>query len=214
MNETLAWASRNVFAYPTIHYARRHGPRGYADYRSYKPWLRDDFTFRCVYCLTRERWYPSGYEEFGVDHIKPRSAAPDSIVDYDNLLYACSSCNRNRQEADLPTDPAGGAIGEHLRVIADGTVEALTNEGRALIRVCHLNRALLLRYRRHLVALIESLVRRQSADDESLLRDLLGFPDNLPDLASMRPPGGNTRPYGLTQSCFEQRKRGELPDVY
>jgi len=73
---------------------------------------------------------------------------------------------------------------------------------------------LLLRYRRHLVALIESLVRRQSADDESLLRDLLGFPDNLPDLASMRPPGGNTRPYGLTQSCFEQRKRGELPDVY
>jgi len=42
----------------------------------------------------------------------------------------------------------------------------------------------------------------------------LGFPDDLPDLASKRPPGGNTRPNGLNQSCFEQRKRGERPDVY
>jgi len=120
-------------AHPSVEPGRRHGPRGYADYRACKPWLRDEFTFRCIYCLTRERWYPSGHEEFGVDHVKPVSAAADLIVDYDNLLYACSSCNRNRQAADL---------------------------------------------------------------------------------ASKRPPGGNTRPNGLNQSCFEQRKRGERPDVY
>jgi hypothetical protein len=28
------------------------------DYESYRPWLRDEFAFRCVYCLTRETWGP------------------------------------------------------------------------------------------------------------------------------------------------------------
>lgn len=214
MNEAVVRASHNVFAYPSVEPSRCHGPRGYADYRAYKPWLRDEFTFRCIYCLTRERWYPSGHEEFGVDHVKPRSAAADLIVDYNNLLYACSSCNRNRQAADLPIDPENESLGEHLGVTADGTIEAFTDEGRALIRVCHLNRPLLQRHRRRLLALIELLMRRQTADDESLLRDILGFPDDLPDLASKRPPAGNTRPDGLSLSCFEQSKRGELPDVY
>lgn len=44
------------FNYPDAPHRRRHGPRGYADYASYRPWLRDEFTFRCVYCLLREQW--------------------------------------------------------------------------------------------------------------------------------------------------------------
>ena len=43
------------FDYPAPH-LRRHGPMGYADYASYRPWLRDEFSFRCVYCLLREQW--------------------------------------------------------------------------------------------------------------------------------------------------------------
>jgi hypothetical protein len=39
-----------VFAYPVIPHVRRHGPRGYVDDEHYNPWLRDEFTFRCVYC--------------------------------------------------------------------------------------------------------------------------------------------------------------------
>ncbi len=42
------------FRYPDGPHQRRHGPRGYASYESYRPWLRDEFAFRCVYCLTRE----------------------------------------------------------------------------------------------------------------------------------------------------------------
>ena len=30
------------FAYSTRPHARKHGPSGYAEYTSYKPWLRDD----------------------------------------------------------------------------------------------------------------------------------------------------------------------------
>jgi hypothetical protein len=38
-----------VFAYPDVPHTWRHGPRGYVDDEHYKPWLRDEFIFRCVY---------------------------------------------------------------------------------------------------------------------------------------------------------------------
>jgi hypothetical protein len=44
------WDTLTVFAYPRAARSRRHGPCGYAHYSLYKPWLRDEFQFRCVYC--------------------------------------------------------------------------------------------------------------------------------------------------------------------
>lgn len=44
------------FIYPAVPHVRRHGPMGYADVTSFRPWLRDEFSFRCVYCLLREQW--------------------------------------------------------------------------------------------------------------------------------------------------------------
>ena len=32
----------DLFRYPLEPHRRRHGPRGYASYQQYKPWLRDD----------------------------------------------------------------------------------------------------------------------------------------------------------------------------
>jgi len=64
------------FAYPTTPHARRHGPRGYKNYQDYKPFLRDDFTFRCVYCLERETWYPNRDASFSVDHFEPKVLNP------------------------------------------------------------------------------------------------------------------------------------------
>ena len=37
------------------------GPRGYSEHENYRPWLRDEFAFRCVYCLARERWHKGEY---------------------------------------------------------------------------------------------------------------------------------------------------------
>jgi 5-methylcytosine-specific restriction endonuclease McrA len=80
------------FDYPGSPHTRRHGPRGYANYRSYRPWLRDEFAFRCVYCLVREQWgRVTG--EFDLDHYEPQRLHPHRARDYDNLLYSCSSCN-------------------------------------------------------------------------------------------------------------------------
>jgi len=50
--------------------------------------------------------------------------------------------------------------------------------------------------------------------DRRLYNQLLGFPDNLPDLARLRPPGGNSRPAGIRESSLAKRERGELPPTY
>jgi hypothetical protein len=66
-----------AFAYPQSPHVRRHGPRGYADYKHDKPWLRDEFSFRCGYCLCRETWLSDSEAHFGVDHVLSKSQAPD-----------------------------------------------------------------------------------------------------------------------------------------
>lgn len=50
--------------------------------------------------------------------------------------------------------------------------------------------------------------------DPSLYRRLMGFPDDLPDLKRLRPPGGNTRPEGVRTSSFVKRKDGTLAATY
>ena len=50
--------------------------------------------------------------------------------------------------------------------------------------------------------------------DSDLYRRLMGFPDDLPDLARLRPPGGNTRPEGVQSSHFARKKTGVLPQTY
>ena len=39
------------FAYPRQPHQRKHGPMGYRHYRLYGSWLRDEWSFRCPYCL-------------------------------------------------------------------------------------------------------------------------------------------------------------------
>jgi hypothetical protein len=84
------------FEYPTSPHARRHGPAGYKDYSSYRDWLRDEFTFRCVYCLHREQWTSRG-ATFHVEHFIPASVDPDGEREYSNLLYACTTCNQTKE---------------------------------------------------------------------------------------------------------------------
>jgi hypothetical protein len=49
--------------------------------------------------------------------------------------------------------------------------------------------------------------------DAALYRQLTGFPEELPNLARLRPPN-NVHPGGLEVSCYARRKRGELPHSY
>ena len=204
---------RAVFAYPDRPHVRRHGPRGYLDDEHYKPWLRDEFTFRCVYCLGREAWFPDGDSNFSVEHMHPTSLAPEGLTDYDTLLYACCQCNAARRAARLPLAPCGG-LAAHLEVRSDGTIRGLTPEGEDLIRICRLDRPHLTAYRRLILDILSLLSRKREPAAADLLRCYLGYPANLPDLAALKPPGGNTRPEGMAASCRDRRNRGELPNVY
>jgi hypothetical protein len=214
MAEALRQACAQVFQYSDAVTVRRHGPRGYADYQLYKPWLRDEFAFRCVYCLWRERWEANGADGFGVDHIQAQASRPEQRLDYDNLLYACNTCNSTRRDVKLTADPASDAPGHHLQVLADGTVRALSPAGEALIDLCRLNRALLVAARRRILNLIAVLSNSNALEATEVLRDLLAFPTELPNLAALRPPEGNARPDGVGGSYYERRRRGELVDVY
>jgi hypothetical protein len=193
---------------------RRHGPAGYVDYRTFKPWLRDEFNFRCVYCLVRERWSPLGADSFGVDHVIPRSHTAELVGAYENLVYACSACNSAKREQLLQLDPCRERYGIHLRMREDGVMENLTPNGATVIQRLNLNRADLLHLRRQMLWMPARVKADPNGDLAVYLRSLMAFPIDLPNLASLHPPGGNTRPEGLQTCYFAQRARGELPATY
>jgi hypothetical protein len=80
-----------IFAYPEPRQHRRHGPAGYEGYESFRPWLRDEFDFRRVYCLKRETWGQVTFE-FELDHFRAQSLNPQLKLDYLNLV--ASQCLR------------------------------------------------------------------------------------------------------------------------
>src|SRR5258708_5232255 len=106
------------FTYPAVGHAWRHGPRGYADYESYRPWLRDEFACRCVYCLIREMWGPfKGV--YALDHFLPMAAQPNLALEYENLRYGCVSCNLSKGSLETP-DPLSSLLDAEVQVSDDG----------------------------------------------------------------------------------------------
>ena len=202
------------FHYAGSPHVRRHGPHGYAEPQRYKPWLRDDFQFRCVYCLCRERWCPDGEDSFSVEQFRPRAWAAGEICDYDNLLYTCCRCNAAKRDLTGVLDPAQVALAEHLEILDDGRIYGLTEDGRDLISVCQLDRPNLTEFRRGILDVLRSLEGLGAVARGQVLRRYFGFPSNLPRLAALRPPGGNSRPEGIQSSFHERRDRGELPEFY
>lgn len=202
-----------VFEPADAAHVRRHGPRGYLDDEHYKPWLRDEFEFRCVYCRCREVWFPDGDRTFSVEHVRPTSLAPAGLTDYDTLVYAYCQCNAARGARQLPLDPAG-AMRQHVEVLLDGNVRGLTPAGEDFIRICQLARPNLVAFRRLILDLLALLSRKGDPEATEMGRRHLGYPDNLPNLSALKPPGGNSRPQGIEQSALARRNRGELPEVY
>ena len=199
--------SPDPFRYPARAHVRRHGPQGYSHYRQYRDWLRDEFGFRCVYCLRRERW-TQVKGEFDIDHLIPRSIRPDLETSYDNLVYSCHTCNLDKSAALLP-DPHRHAYGDCVRVNDDGTISPLNTEGEILIDELDLDAPARNNYRK---LFLDGVKMAAAHGDPEMLRSYLGLPDDLPELRN-KPPGGNTRPEGLQITWHARRKRGETPDL-
>jgi hypothetical protein len=196
------------FEYPNQPHARRHGPTGYQDYNSYREWLRDEFTFRCVYCLHREQWYGRS-ATFHVEHFIPVTVDPDGECEYSNLLYACATCNEAKKAILGVPNPCEIGFHECLRVNLDGTVEALNVRGEKLSQILRLNSEKNVSHRSRWMRTLETL---QTARP-SLYQEYMTFPDDLPDLRRKR-VSGNTKPDGVNSCYFALRERGQLPDIY
>lgn len=201
--------------YPPDPHIRKHGPSGFVKYQSFKPWLRDEFSFRCIYCLEREQWYPNGHQAFGVDHAKPKGDHLFAALecDYNNLLYACNRCNSAKGSAEL-MDPTKTAFGDHITIDIDGQIRGLSRDGRFLISVLRLDDEWVTQTRRTYLQ-IASLYQRYTGDPDvaELYFDAFGFPPDLPDLTVLRPPN-NDRPAGLEQCYWVLHSRNALDRVY
>ena len=197
-----------AFRYPTRPHVRKHSPQGYADYASYRPWLRDEFTFRCVYCHTREQWgQVKGM--YDLDHFVPQAYEPQKRAQYGNLLYACKACNGAKGDQTTP-DPSQVLTSDDVQVYADGSIQGLSAEAERLVWLLGLDGPKYRAWRLLWLRIIELAERY----DRELYHQLMRFPADLPNLKRLRPPAGNARPDGIDASYFELRERGELPDEY
>ena len=174
---------------------------------SYRPWLRDEFAFRCAYCLIRERWgRVSG--EFDLDHFVPQIASPGSSLEYTNLVYACGVCNGRKGIRRLP-DVCSAMTGAHVKVVPNGELVTETPEAEEIVHVLLLNSTRFVQWRRMWIRNIEMAAEY----DRRHYRQLMSYPDDLPNLAARR-PARNTKPDGVEQSHYARRQRGELPEMY
>jgi hypothetical protein len=197
----------NPYAFPKLAHKRRHGPTGHKLYRGYKPWLRDEFGFRCVYCLTRETWADDGHNRFSADHVKAKSKHVALTNDYDNLVYCCQRCNTLKSTKIGLPDPCEASLKTHLKLLRTGRFIGITPEGKRLVEYLLLNANERVRQRTYLMRLFA----KQAKADPWELENRFGFPEDLPNLRKLRPPKGNKRPEGLEDSYYALKKSGKLP---
>ena len=150
---------------------RRKPYPSYTDYTKYKPHLRRDFAYSCVYCTIHENeWI--GLRHFTVEHLKPQSKFPHLICEYENLLYACNLCNSFKHNDWPSDDPLTDGIGYLNPCVHDyedhftcddtsAIVRGVTPAARYMVERLHLNR-------RHLVDLRVTRRRQEDVHEEAL----------------------------------------------
>jgi hypothetical protein len=190
------------FAYPGARLIRRHAPNYAADWEQYRPWLRDEFEYRCVYCLRRERWI-GRRAQFAIDHIVPRVSG-GSPLDYSNLAYACVRCNSAKGDNAVP-HPDDIAYGHCVEVDNDGAIRWLScnREGRMLVRSVRLSEPELTRLRRDEIRYLRNLYRYEP----QRFQERMSYPDDLPDLKLKRPTA-NGRPDSWRTSAHARKYPG------
>ena len=198
--------ARRIFAYPDEPHRRRHGPTGYTTYESYREWLRDDYSYRCVFSLVREQWF-SRKSNFEIDHLEPQSSRPDLACDYENLLYLTRQMNQVRNKRPLP-DPCKIALGKCLAVDPKtGEIRALNPIGNKILNVLKLDNPDATAFRLMWLRIFQCVAQT----DEAQFRQLIGYPKDLRDLSKSK-PDGNSRPNGIAESAFSRLRAGTLPD--
>jgi HNH endonuclease len=193
---------------------RLHGPEGYNDYTAYKPWLRDEFEYRCAYCQWRERWNfnkHSGADDFAVEHVQPKSLHPDLTTSYQNLVYACTFCNTRKLSHVLPSVLVQLPLSEHIRFAADGRVEPTTPAGEWLVDALLLNHPGRVEWRQIMLEMWQKVSTSELTHTSTL--HFFAYPNDIPNLAALRPPA-NSKNEGILECAWNRHVEGRLPRIY
>jgi hypothetical protein len=133
---------------------------------------------------------------YGIDHFLPVVNHVGLALDYDNLLYACATCNSAKGRRQVP-DPLHVLTSLNVQVGENGFLHATTPAAARLIKLLGLNGTVAVEFR----LLWIGIVALAAKGDPELHRKLMGYPSptDLPDLTRLRPPNGNSRPEGVKQ---------------
>lgn len=112
--------------------------------------VRARYGERCGYCGVAEGHLGA---TLTIDHHQPRSRGGSD--DVENLVYCCARCNEYKGAywhlSDAPgialLHPGRDDLQAHLRMLFDGRLEGVTEEGDFFIHRLRLNRAQLIQYR-------------------------------------------------------------------
>lgn len=189
------------FTYPKTPLKRRHAPVYENHWEPYRDWLRDEFEFRCVYCLRRERWI-GRFANFDIDHIVPRESG-GAALDYGNLAYACHRCNVAKSKRSVP-HPENVAYGKCVEVDDEGNIRWLNREGRLLVRSVRLDEEDITERRKHDLRYLCYLYR----NNRELFHEHMSAPDELPDLRRKR-ADTNSKPDSWKTSAHARKMKAK-----
>lgn len=141
--------------------------------------LRDEFNRQCIYCRQPEFF---NYENFGVEHYKPKKVFPELEWEYDNLFYARNCCNSRKGES-WPTkaqiannafipNPCEHIMIEHLK-FHGATVELRSEAGKYTGELLDLNDDGFVRFREIIIYLIKKII-----NDLRLKKDIISRLEN------------------------------------
>ncbi len=110
--------------------------KSYSDYRSFRPYLKNDFNQRCGYCDDPDTHY--GQEiAYHIDHFKPKSKFSSLKADYHNLVYSCPYCNNAKsnewKDVDGFIDPCKDEYDTHLERDNKGKIIFKTPRGEYVV---------------------------------------------------------------------------------
>ena len=107
----------------------------YANYKSFKPYLREDFNRKCGYCDDSDVAC-GGRRGFHIDHFKPHSIDCFASLkqNYSNLVYSCPYCNGKKSDTwrDLEgfIDPCDSEYDNHIGRKENGKIKFKTEQGK------------------------------------------------------------------------------------
>jgi 5-methylcytosine-specific restriction endonuclease McrA len=149
------------FSYPKSRHTRRLRPGPFKKYWEYKPFLREEFEKKCVYCRMPDTM--KDQEMYGVDHYRPKSLFSELLTTYTNLFYCCNPCNRRKREywpmrgkikTHFIPNPCDHEMFAHLRFAAE-KVQARTTAGAWTRELLDLDDPEVVQYRRFILEALE-----------------------------------------------------------